>query len=244
MVWGRECRALPKFFSQRKLSLGGNIFFVVRTSFPFLFPPSTKHSKLTPQPTYNQIVFATLLQPQIYLAIKHRIPTVGILLTLGVIGEIITYVARTLQVLDPSNSHYLSIARISPLIAPIFLTFGLYQVLPRLIVVFDGDSPAATKAARWKPRTYTFLFTGWSLLTLVVYAAGLGIQVFATSGASGSVVRLIFYPFTSIVQWYIIGANSSRCSFSIKMHKVSAWQDASCNSFPWLCLWACALNWQ
>jgi hypothetical protein len=89
----------------------------------------------------------------------------------GLAGEIIGYIGRLLlyqNPFDPTGNNFL-IYLVCLTIAPAFLSAAVYLCLARIVVVYGEH------LSRFKPRTYTLIFCGCDLFSLVLQAAGGGI---------------------------------------------------------------------
>ena len=88
---------------------------------------------------------------------------------LGLVTEILGYIARILLHSDPFDRNYFLWYLITLTIGPVFIAAAIYLSLGRIVVVYgDGIS-------RIKPRTYTVFFVGCDFISLCVQAAGGGI---------------------------------------------------------------------
>jgi hypothetical protein len=97
----------------------------------------------------------------------------------GLIGEIIGYTGRLLlnqNPFDPTGNNFL-IYLVDLTIAPAFLSAAIYLCLARIVVVYGEH------LSRFKPRTYTLIFCGCDLFSLVLQAAGGGIASGATTAS-------------------------------------------------------------
>lgn len=115
-------------------------------------------------------IFGVYLLLNLYLGFKHK--TWGYMMAMfwGLVGEIIGYIARILlhnNPFDPTGNNFL-IYIVCLTISPAFLSAAIYLTLGRIVVAY-GES-----ISRFKPRTYTLIFCGCDLFSLVLQAAGGG----------------------------------------------------------------------
>lgn len=116
----------------------------------------------------------------VYLGIKHKTWGYMAAMLLGLAGEVIGYVGRILlnkNIFDPTGNNFI-IYIVCLTIAPALLSAGIYLCLGRIVVVF-GES-----ISRFRPRTYTFIFCGCDLFSLVLQGAGGGISATANTYSS------------------------------------------------------------
>lgn len=101
----------------------------------------------------------------------------------GLVGEIIGYTGRLLlnqNPFDPTGNDFL-IYLVDLTIAPAFLSAAVYLCLARIVVVYGAH------LSRFRPRTYTLIFCGFDLFSLILQAAGGGIASSATTASMDQV---------------------------------------------------------
>jgi hypothetical protein len=116
-------------------------------------------------------IFGIYLILNLYLGFKHKTWGYMVAMFFGLVGEIIGYISRILlhnNPFDPSGNNFL-IYIVCLTISPAFLSAAIYLCLGRIVVAY-GES-----ISRFRPRTYTLIFCGCDLFSLVLQAAGGGI---------------------------------------------------------------------
>jgi hypothetical protein len=125
-------------------------------------------------------LFALFLVLNIFLGIRHKTWGYMAAMVLGLIGEIIGYLARIFlhgNIFDPTGNNFL-IYIVCLTIAPAFFAAAIYLCLGRIVVVY-GES-----VSRFRPRTYTLIFCGCDILSLILQAAGGGMASSADTSDS------------------------------------------------------------
>lgn len=128
--------------------------------------------------------FSILIPPAIYLG--HRYKTglyTGVLVT-GLLGEIIGYAGRIMLNSNPFTKNAFLIYLICLTLAPVFMTAAIYLTFSRFVVLY-GENISFVR-----PRSYTFIFTGFDIAALVVQAAGGAIAAVAEEAVDVSVLLL------------------------------------------------------
>jgi hypothetical protein len=128
--------------------------------------------------TLYAAIFGLYIFINLFLGIRYETWGYMVGLCLGLIAEVIGYVARILlhnNPFDPTGNNFIMYI-VCLTIAPAFLSAAIYLCLGRIVVVY-GES-----LSRFRPRTYTLLFCGCDILSLVLQAAGGGI-------ASGAITQ-------------------------------------------------------
>ena len=114
-------------------------------------------------------IFVVLAGCQLYLAIRYKTGAMAVTMLLGLVTEILGYIARILLHTDPFDRNYFLWYLITLTIGPVFIAAAIYLSLGRIVVV-HGEG-----ISRIKPRTYTVIFVGCDFISLCVQAAGGGI---------------------------------------------------------------------
>ena len=125
-------------------------------------------------------ILAIYLFVNIFLGIRHKTWGYMAAMCLGLIGEVIGYIARILlhnNPFDPTGNNFI-IYLVCLTIAPAFFSAAIYLCLGRIVVVYGEN------LSRFYPRTYTILFCGCDILSLVLQAAGGGIASGANTQAA------------------------------------------------------------
>jgi len=125
-------------------------------------------------------IFGIYILANIYLGLRHRTWGYGAAMFFGLAGEIIGYIARLMlnkNPFDPSGNNFL-IYLVCLTISPAFLSAAIYLCLARIVVVYGQH------LSRFRPRTYTLIFCGCDLFSLVLQAAGGGIASGATTAST------------------------------------------------------------
>ncbi|KAH8819805.1 RTA1 like protein-domain-containing protein [Xylogone sp. PMI_703] len=177
-------------------NLGGNVFFAA--------------------------VFLIYILIQLFLGIRHKTWGFMIAVVLGLIGEVVGYAGRILlwhNVFDPTGNYFL-IYLVSLTIAPAFLSAGIYLCLSRIVVVYGQH------LSRFRPGTYTLIFCGCDLFSLVLQGLGGGIAASADKQSSidtGIDIMLAGLGF----QVFSIGLFAAICAdFAFRLHKNrTSWAD-------------------
>ncbi|RFU27688.1 hypothetical protein B7463_g8637, partial [Scytalidium lignicola] len=120
-------------------------------------------------------VFAIYLVAQLFLGIRYKTWGFMTAVMLGLCGEIAGYVGRILlwhNIFDPTGNYFLAYL-VSLTIAPAFLAAGIYLCLSRIVVVYGQH------ISRFRPGTYTLIFCGCDLFSLVLQGLGGGIAASA-----------------------------------------------------------------
>ncbi|KAK1967911.1 RTA1 like protein [Colletotrichum sublineola] len=114
-------------------------------------------------------IMAVIAIYQVYLGIRHKTRSFMIAICLGLLTEIVGYIARVLMNGNPFSRDYFLWYLITLTIGPVFIAAAIYLTLGRIVVV-NGAS-----ISRIKPRSYTTFFLGCDTVSLVVQAVGGGI---------------------------------------------------------------------
>ncbi|KAH6873404.1 RTA1 like protein-domain-containing protein [Thelonectria olida] len=118
-------------------------------------------------------IFGVLTIGQLYLGIRHKTWGYMAAMVLGLVLEIIGYVARVMLHNSPFNDDNFLMYLITLTIAPAFLSAAIYLCLSRIVVVYGAH------LSRFKPRTYTIFFCTCDIVSLVLQGAGGGIAASA-----------------------------------------------------------------
>jgi hypothetical protein len=114
-------------------------------------------------------LFIIFLLTQIYLGIRHKTTGVTISFCLGITMEVIGYIGRILMHHNPFIKNYFLVYLIDLTIGPTLIAAGIYLCMARIVVVYDGGE---LRVSRWQPRSYTLVFFGWDLISLILQAIG------------------------------------------------------------------------
>ncbi|KAF7873873.1 hypothetical protein EAF04_002545 [Stromatinia cepivora] len=114
-------------------------------------------------------LFGIFFIAQIGLGIKFKTWGYMVAILLGLILEIIGYIARILIHDSPFENDYFLMYLITLTIAPAFLTAAIYLCLSRIVILYGHE------ISRFKPGTYTIIFCTCDIISLVLQAAGGGI---------------------------------------------------------------------
>jgi hypothetical protein len=122
-------------------------------------------------------IFALYIFMNVLLGIRYKTWGYMIAMCLGLVGEVIGYVARIMlhnNPFDPTGNNFI-IYLVCLTISPAFFAAAIYLCLGRIVVVYGED------LSRFYPRTYTLIFCGCDIFSLVLQAAGGGIASGATT---------------------------------------------------------------
>ena len=125
-------------------------------------------------------IFGVYLILNVYLGFRHKTWGYMVAMFFGLVGEIIGYIGRILlhnNPFDPTGNNFL-IYIVCLTISPAFLSAAIYLCLGRIVVAYSES------ISRFKPRTYTLIFCGCDLFSLVLQAAGGGIASTANTYSS------------------------------------------------------------
>ncbi|KAF7916942.1 uncharacterized protein EAE98_010373 [Botrytis deweyae] len=111
-------------------------------------------------------LFGVFCIAQLALGIKFKIWGYMVAIILGLILEIIGYIARVLINNYPFDNDYFLMYLICLTIAPAFLTAGIYLCLSRIVIIYGQE------ISRFKPGTYTIIFCTCDVISLVLQAVG------------------------------------------------------------------------
>lgn len=113
-------------------------------------------------------LFAVFILVNLFWGIRYRVWGYMVAMCLGLLGEVIGYIARILlhnNPFDPSGHNFI-IYLVCLTIAPAFFSAAIYFCLGRIVVVYGEN------LSRFSPRTYTVVFCTGDILSLVLQAAG------------------------------------------------------------------------
>ncbi|KAI4211624.1 MAG: hypothetical protein LQ351_005665 [Letrouitia transgressa] len=111
-------------------------------------------------------IFAIVLIIQVPFGIRYRTWSFLAGIIGGQVLEILGYVARVQMHDNPFKSDPFLLYIVTLTIAPCFLTASIYVCLSRVITVYGTDK------ARFTPHTYTYIFIGCDIFSLVLQAVG------------------------------------------------------------------------
>ncbi|KAF8860528.1 putative RTA1 domain protein [Acephala macrosclerotiorum] len=116
-------------------------------------------------------VFGIYILLNLFFGTRYRTWGYMAAMFFGLSGEVVGYTGRLLlyqNPFDPTGNDFL-IYLVSLTISPAFLSAAIYLCLARIVVVYGEH------LSRFKPRTYTLIFCGCDIFSLVLQAAGGGI---------------------------------------------------------------------
>ncbi|TEY52903.1 hypothetical protein BOTCAL_0253g00060 [Botryotinia calthae] len=111
-------------------------------------------------------LFGLLCVGQLGLGVKFKTWGYMIAIILGLLLEVIGYIARILIHNSPFDNNYFLMYLICLTIAPAFLTAGIYLCLSRIVIVYGQE------ISRFRPGTYTIIFCTCDIISLVLQATG------------------------------------------------------------------------
>ncbi|KAL8739814.1 MAG: hypothetical protein Q9190_007419 [Brigantiaea leucoxantha] len=111
-------------------------------------------------------IFGLALLIHVPLGIRYRTWSFLAGLVGGLILEILGYYARLAMHSNPFKSDPFLLYIVTLTIAPCFLTASIYVCLSRIITVYGVEK------ARFRPHTYTYIFIGCDIFSLVLQAVG------------------------------------------------------------------------
>ena len=120
-------------------------------------------------------IFGACFFTQLVLGIKYRTWGFMAATTIGMLTEIIGYVARLMMNSNPFTKSNFLMYLVTLTIAPAFLSAAIYLCLARIVVVYGEER------SRFRPRTYTILFCSCDFLALLLQAIGGAIASIATT---------------------------------------------------------------
>ncbi|KAG9232377.1 RTA1 like protein-domain-containing protein [Amylocarpus encephaloides] len=129
--------------------------------------------------TIFTVIFALLFVSQAYLGITRKSWGFMICLLFGLLLEVIGYIGRILLHNSPFIEDNFLIYLICLTIAPAFMSAAIYLCLGRIVVLY-GES-----LSRFRPQTYTYIFCGCDIISLILQATGGGIAASADTGSGG-----------------------------------------------------------
>lgn len=107
-------------------------------------------------------IFAGCLMIQLALGVKYRTWGFMTAAVLGMLTEIIGYVARIAMHSNPFTKTNFLMYLVTLTIAPAFLSAAIYLCLARIVVVYGEER------SRFRPRTCTILFCSCDFLALLL----------------------------------------------------------------------------
>lgn len=122
-------------------------------------------------------IFGLYILANLFLGIRHKTWGYMAAMFFGLSGEVIGYISRIMLNQNPfdSTGNDFLIYLVCLTIAPAFLSAAVYLCLGRIVIVYGEH------LSRFRPRTYTIIFCGCDLFSLVLQAAGGGIASGATT---------------------------------------------------------------
>lgn len=122
--------------------------------------------------------FALCLILQLSFGIWAKTWTYMIALTLGCVAEAVGYAGRVMMNNDPFSEVGFNLQICLLIIAPAFVSAGIYLTLKHIVISF-GES-----WSRLRPAWYTYIFITGDIISLVLQGAGGGIAATADDGSS------------------------------------------------------------
>jgi hypothetical protein len=125
-------------------------------------------------------IFGIYIIINLFFGIRHRTWGYMVAMVLGLIGEVIGYIARILlhnNPFDPTGNNFI-IYLVCLTLAPALFSAAIYLCLGRIVVVYGEN------LSRFRPRTYTLIFCGFDIFSLVLQATGGGIASTANSNSA------------------------------------------------------------
>jgi hypothetical protein len=123
-------------------------------------------------------IFAGCFLVQLLLGFKFRTWGFMAASTIGMMTEVIGYVARLMMHSNPFSKADFLMYLVTLTIAPAFLSAAVYLCLARIVVVYGEER------SRFRPRTYTIMFCSCDFLALLLQAAGGAIASTANTTSS------------------------------------------------------------
>lgn len=125
-------------------------------------------------------LFGLCLIANLILGIRYRTWTYMIALGFGCLGEALGYVGRIMLHNNPWSNTGFNIQICCIIIAPAFITAGIYLTLKYLVLTIGSDY------SRIRAKYYTWIFILCDLLSLILQGAGGGIAATANTASSQS----------------------------------------------------------
>jgi RTA1 like protein len=122
--------------------------------------------------------FGVFAMINLYLGLRYRAWTFLIAMSIGCAGEALGFVGRILLNNNPWSSVGFNIQICCLIISPAFIAAGIYLTLKHIVICF-GEQHSYLKA-----RSYTWIFIGCDLVSLILQGAGGGIAATANNGSS------------------------------------------------------------
>lgn len=126
-------------------------------------------------------IFGILCIANIFLGIKYKTWTYMIALGVGCFAECLGYVGRIMLHNNPFDGTGFNIQICCLIIAPAFITAGVYLTLKYLVLTVGRDY------SRIRPKFYTWIFILCDLLSLILQGAGGGIAATANTEANQNI---------------------------------------------------------
>ncbi|KAI8575114.1 hypothetical protein K450DRAFT_216180 [Umbelopsis ramanniana AG] len=123
-------------------------------------------------------IFGTLLIAQIVIGISHRTWKFLIAIVGGLVLEILGYGARIGMRFNMFTQTFFIMYLVCLTIGPAFLSAAIYLTFSHLIIIYSESN------ARFKPRTYTYVFISSDVVALLLQAAGGAMASISTPGSS------------------------------------------------------------
>ncbi|KAK9234062.1 RTA1 domain-containing protein [Lipomyces kononenkoae] len=115
----------------------------------------------------------------IAFAVRYRTVSYGIALILGCMTEVVGYIGRIMMHHNPWSQAGFDIQICCLIIAPAFMSAGIYLTLKHLTLCFGSEH------SRIKPALYTWIFIFFDLFSLVLQGTGGGL---AASGKASNTI--------------------------------------------------------
>lgn len=117
--------------------------------------------------------FSLLTPLALFLGIRYKTALYTSVFVAGLVGEVVGYAGRILLHQNPFSKPAFLTYLICLTLAPVFMTAAIYLTLARVVVLY-GE-----RLSFVKPRSYTYIFTGFDVVALAVQAAGGAIAALA-----------------------------------------------------------------
>ncbi|MCJ1337747.1 hypothetical protein MMC09_003030 [Bachmanniomyces sp. S44760] len=177
------------------------------------------------------IIFSVLLVVQLGLGIAYRTWGFMVATAMGLVLEVIGYVARVQMHYNPFTANPFLMYIICLTIAPVFLSAAIYICLARIIVIYGED------IARFTTKAYTVTFMCCDFFSLILQAAGGAITDTADSGSpfqqTGINIMIAGLAF-QVVSLFVFICLASDYFLSVLRHHASTTAILPCSRSLWL----------
>lgn len=132
---------------------------------PVAFSPLTYQPSLAANAIFF-IIFVVCALAQLVLGIRYRTWSYMVAVFIGTVLELLGYLGRLRLHTNPFDSGAFQIQIITLIIAPAFLSAGIYLTLKHFVLTFGRQWSLL------RPALYTWIFVSMDILSLLVQAAG------------------------------------------------------------------------